>query len=172
MEFGFTPETPKEKVFEVVQEHLGNLAIGINSVDSMRPWGGFFVIDRTSTDTFIQQYYPGYDIAKIKQYGEELQPKILIVAPDEILSWQFHYRRAEIWSGVFGPVGYHRSADDRQGNVHILQSRQVVQFDPLERHRLKGLTNWGVVAEFWQHTDPENPSNEDDIVRLDDKYGR
>ena len=30
------------------------------------------------------------------------------------------------------------------------------------------LDTWGVVAEFWQHTDAESPSNEDDIVRLQD----
>ena len=30
----------------------------------------------------------------------------------------------------------------------------------------------GVVAEFWQHTDAESPSNEDDIVRLQDDYAR
>jgi hypothetical protein len=41
-----------------------------------------------------------------------------------------------------------------------------------ERHRLIGLENWGVVAEFWQHTDPEHPSDEDDIVRVQDDYKR
>lgn len=35
-----------------------------------------------------------------------------------------------------------------------------------ERHRLIGLNNWGVIAEIWRHTDKENPSDEDDIVRL------
>jgi hypothetical protein len=29
-----------------------------------------------------------------------------------------------------------------------------------------------LVAEIWQHTDPGNPSNEDDIVRLADDYSR
>ena len=41
-----------------------------------------------------------------------------------------------------------------------------------ERHRLVGLENWGVVAEFWQHTDPDHPSDEDDIVRVQDDYKR
>lgn len=31
---------------------------------------------------------------------------------------------------------------------------------------------WGVVAEIWQHTDKDNPSNEDDIVRVQDDFGR
>ena len=35
-----------------------------------------------------------------------------------------------------------------------------------------GLNDFAVLAEIWQHTDPENPSNEDDIVRISDDYGR
>lgn len=27
-------------------------------------------------------------------------------------------------------------------------------------------------AEIWVHTDPKNPSNEEDLKRLDDKYSR
>ncbi|NBC66802.1 MAG: hypothetical protein GVY07_14240 [Bacteroidetes bacterium] len=41
-----------------------------------------------------------------------------------------------------------------------------------QRHRLIGLQNWGVVAEIWQHTDSSDPSDEEDIVRLDDDFGR
>jgi hypothetical protein len=40
------------------------------------------------------------------------------------------------------------------------------------RHRLVGLDNWGVVTEIWQHTDVEHPSDESDIVRLQDDFGR
>ena len=47
-----------------------------------------------------------------------------------------------------------------------------IQLDKGERHRLIGLDSWGIVAEIWQHTDPENPSDEDDIVRLQDDFGR
>ena len=41
-----------------------------------------------------------------------------------------------------------------------------------ERHRLIGLDDFGVVSEIWQHTCRDNPSDEDDIVRLSDDYGR
>jgi mannose-6-phosphate isomerase len=44
--------------------------------------------------------------------------------------------------------------------------------DKGERHRLIGLDSWRIVAEIWQHTDLENPSDEDDIVRLQDDFGR
>jgi mannose-6-phosphate isomerase len=38
--------------------------------------------------------------------------------------------------------------------------------DKGERHRLIGLASCGVIAEIWQHTDPKDPSDEEDIVRL------
>ena len=41
-----------------------------------------------------------------------------------------------------------------------------------ERHRLIGLNDYGVVAEIWQHTDKKNPSDEEDIVRVQDDFGR
>ena len=38
--------------------------------------------------------------------------------------------------------------------------------------RLIGLEEWGMVAEIWQHTDDAHPSAEDDIVRVQDDFGR
>ena len=45
-------------------------------------------------------------------------------------------------------------------------------FDNKERHRLVGLDKIGVVAEIWIHTDLNNPSDENDIVRISDDYKR
>jgi hypothetical protein len=41
-----------------------------------------------------------------------------------------------------------------------------------ERHRLIGLDEISVVAEIWQHTDANHPSDEDDIIRVQDDFGR
>tara|TARA_B100000795_G_scaffold265733_1_gene247955 strand:- start:90 stop:260 length:171 start_codon:yes stop_codon:yes gene_type:complete len=41
-----------------------------------------------------------------------------------------------------------------------------------ERHRLIGLDDYSVVAEIWQHTDANHPSDEDDIIRVQDDFGR
>jgi hypothetical protein len=41
-----------------------------------------------------------------------------------------------------------------------------------ERHRLIGLDDFAVIAEIWRHTDANNPSNEDDIVRVQDDFNR
>jgi hypothetical protein len=35
-----------------------------------------------------------------------------------------------------------------------------------------GLNEWGVLAEIWQHINPAHPSDEDDIVRVQDDFGR
>jgi mannose-6-phosphate isomerase len=35
-----------------------------------------------------------------------------------------------------------------------------------------GLEDYAVVAEIWQHSDADNPSDENDIVRLQDDFGR
>lgn len=168
----FGPEISKEEVCSAIEAHLGSVALRINEVNKDKPWGAYFVIDDADTDRFIQTYYPGYDIRKITQYGDKLSLKILAAAPGALLSWQFHYRRAELWRGLAGPAGYYKSPTDEQGELHILENGEIVQYDPEERHRLAGLENWGIVAEFWQHTDPVHLSNEEDIVRLDDQYGR
>ena len=49
---------------------------------------------------------------------------------------------------------------------------ELISLEQGERHRLLGLHDWGVVAEIWMHTDPSNPSDEEDIVRLQDDFGR
>lgn len=172
MELQFTSELSKNDVTEKVKEYLKKLGIAYRSMDSERPWGAFFVIDENDTDRFIEQYFPSYDRNAIGQFGTKLSPKILLVAPEQKLSWQYHNRRAELWRGVSGPAGFIRSKDDSQGKTEHLNDGDTVQFGPQERHRLVGLENWGVVAEIWQHTNPSEPSDENDIVRLNDDYGR
>ena len=54
----------------------------------------------------------------------------------------------------------------------ILNEKDQIKLKQGERHRLIGLDNFGVVSEIWQHTDRDNPSDEEDIVRLSDDYGR
>ncbi|MFN5440657.1 MAG: phosphoheptose isomerase, partial [Flavobacteriia bacterium] len=96
--------------------------------------------------------------------GGKLSPKLLVVAAGQRLSWQYHNRRAEIWKVVQGTVGIVRSDDDTEG--------QTIKLAQGERHRLVGLDADAIIAEIWQHTDASNPSNEDDIVRVQDDFGR
>jgi mannose-6-phosphate isomerase-like protein (cupin superfamily) len=94
------------------------------------------------------------------------------VAPEKRLSWQYHFRREEVWKLVAGASEIVRSNTDEQTNPLEMKIGELVILDKGERHRLLGKHNWGVVAEIWMHTDPENPSDEDDIVRLQDDYFR
>jgi mannose-6-phosphate isomerase-like protein (cupin superfamily) len=169
----FEPNQTKEQVFESVRSYIKHLSIDISSEDMQRPWGGFFVIDQASTDRFIETFFPEVDKQEIYQYGKELYPKILVVQPGEQLSWQYHYCRAELWKDLVGPVGVMTSDSDKKPESHkLLNSGELHRHSPQIRHRLIGLDNWGVLAEIWQHTDPNQPSDEEDIIRLEDNYGR
>ncbi len=172
-ELHFSPETTKAEIFEQTRAYLDNLNLGIADVDDQRPWGGFFVISPDSTDDFIEQYFPELDKAEIYKYGSELSPKILLVQPEQKLSWQYHHRRAELWKAVLGPVAVYESMTDELPEApRVLETGEAVQHDDLARHRLAGLGNWGVVAEIWQHTVEGQPSDEADIVRVSDDYNR
>jgi mannose-6-phosphate isomerase len=94
------------------------------------------------------------------------------VAPNKRLSWQYHFRRSEIWKILSGEVGVKTSATDKEGGFQQLGPENFIKMEKGERHRLIGLDCWGIVAEIWQHTDPENPSDEEGIVRLQDDFGR
>ena len=161
----------KTAVFQSVQQYLDTLGLSVVSKDMNRPWGGFFVLDETQAEKFGALFFPGIALSTLK-IGGKLSPKILMVQPDKRLSWQYHFRRAEIWKLVAGVAGVVTSETDQEGTVKKLSIGEIIRLNQGQRHRLVGLDGWGMVAEIWQHTDPANPSNEDDIVRLQDDFGR
>lgn len=161
----------KNAVFEQITTALKKEKFTVEKQDETRPWGGFFVIDESQASAFAAKFFPHLDMETIK-ITNKLSPKILVVAPNKRLSWQYHFRRAEIWKILSGVVGVKTSATDEEGETKKLSPDTFIQMDKGERHRLIGLESWGIVAEIWQHTDPENPSDEDDIVRLQDDFGR
>ena len=142
--------------------------------DDARPWGAFFRLENTDADAFVDEFFPGLDPAEARLGDEqaELSPKILLVSSAQRLSWQRHDRRAERWAFVTAG-GYHKSTTDDQGELHLAESGEVVQFAQGERHRLVGaMGHYTLVAEIWQHVDSDHPSDEADIVRLQDDYDR
>ncbi|MDV3561371.1 phosphoheptose isomerase [Elizabethkingia anophelis] len=163
--------TEKTEIFNRIEKILGEQGFNIVAKDDSRPWGGFFVIDEKQAQDFANQYFDGIDVESLK-IGGKLSPKILLVAPQARLSWQYHHRRAEIWQVVDGVVGIKRSNTDEEGELKEYNPKDQVKLEQGERHRLIGLDGWGVVAEIWQHTDANNPSDEDDIVRVQDDFGR
>ncbi|MEI6715121.1 MAG: phosphoheptose isomerase [Verrucomicrobiota bacterium] len=140
-------------------------------MDQCRPWGGFYAINETHAREFCSAFFPEL-VFQEEQINGSISPKILIVEPHKKLSWQYHHRRSELWRSMGGDVGVVTSDTDEQNDPVILKEQEVLQLAQGERHRLIGLETWGVVAEIWQHTDPAVPSDEDDIVRLEDDFGR
>ncbi len=159
------------EVFAAVEEQLKQQGFKIIKQDQTRPWGGFFVLDESQAQQFANIYFDGLDIGQLKISGK-LSPKILLVAPEKRLSWQYHHRRAEIWQVIKGAAGVISSDTDEEGQLKTYHPGEVITLKQGERHRLVGLDDWAVLAEIWQHTDPSNPSDEDDIVRVQDDFGR
>ncbi|MEN9998658.1 MAG: hypothetical protein RI922_1648 [Bacteroidota bacterium] len=158
-------------IFKNIQKELESNGFQIDSMDNNRPWGGFFVIAEAQAQNFADAYFEGLDVSTLK-IGGQLSPKILIVAPEKRLSWQYHHRRAEIWRVIQGQAGVVTSDTDEEGALQVLNVGDTITLQQGERHRLIGLSDYAVIAEIWQHTDANHPSNEDDIVRVQDDFGR
>lgn len=153
-----------------IKSELHELGFEITKQDLKRPWGGFFYIKESQAQAFSDQFFGGINVDKLKIDGK-LSPKVLIVKPNVKLSWQYHNRRAEIWQVYKGRVGVVQSATDIETPMESYGPGDQIKLDQGVRHRLIGLEDYGVVAEIWQHTDPL-PSDEEDIIRVQDDFGR
>lgn len=161
----------KKEVFDQVAAFLKESGYQISAQDMERPWGGFFVLDESQILKFKNDFFQEIELSP-SQLNQKLSPKFLLVAPQARLSWQYHHRRAELWKLIAGQSAISRSKSDEQGPVAEMNLGEVVSLEKGERHRLIGTDNWGVVAEIWIHSEPGNPSDESDIVRLQDDYSR
>ena len=156
------------KYYIKIREEIESLGFNVISFDFNRPWGGFLLINESQSQDFINTFISKENL----EIDGRLSPKILLVNPNSRLSWQFHNRRKEIWRVYKNSVGIIRSMDNNQNEMEILNEGDIIKFQTEERHRLVGLSDYGVVAEIWIHTDFNNPSDEKDIVRLQDDYSR
>ncbi|MGA8277234.1 MAG: mannose-1-phosphate guanylyltransferase/mannose-6-phosphate isomerase [Rhodanobacteraceae bacterium] len=107
-----------------------------------RPWGSFTVLEDA-------------DDCKVKR---------LTVKPGQVLSLQLHHRRSEHWTVVDG------SARIRIGDREFLLNRNESAYIPMGTlHRLENPTDKDIHLIEVQCGDY---FGEDDIVRLEDRYGR
>jgi mannose-1-phosphate guanylyltransferase/mannose-6-phosphate isomerase len=107
-----------------------------------RPWGSYTVLEDEAD-------------CKVKR---------LTVKPGQVLSLQLHHRRSEHWTVVHG------TAKVRVGDKEFLLNRNESAYIPMETlHRLENPTNSDIHLIEVQCGDY---FGEDDIVRLEDKYGR
>ena len=107
-----------------------------------RPWGSFQVLDEAGT----------YKVKRIT------------VDPGQRLSYQFHHRRAEHWVIVTG-----RAEVTLDDEVLPYEAGQVVEVGRGVRHRIR---NPGDEVLTFVEVQTGDYFGEDDIVRLDDDYGR
>ena len=157
--------------FLQIEQDIKSLNFIISSKDFNRPWGGFLVIDETQVQEFSNKFFNGLDVHTLRIRGK-LSPKILIVKPTARLSWQYHNRRAEIWQVYKGNAGIIKSDSDVEIEMEVFNEGDQIVIKQRERHRLIGLNDYCVVAEIWQHTDANHPSDEEDIIRVQDDFGR
>nr|WP_314897688.1 phosphoheptose isomerase [uncultured Flavobacterium sp.] len=146
MSFNLLPDLEKKAVFEEISKALKKENFTVIKQDETRPWGGFFVIDESQTNAFATKFFPHLEMSEI-QITNKLSPKILVVAPNKRLSWQYHFRRSEIWKILAGVVGVKTSDTDQEGEMQQLSPDTFIQMDKGERHRLIGLDSWGLVVD-------------------------
>jgi mannose-6-phosphate isomerase len=143
----------------------------ISKLEHSRPWGGFFVIEDRQSSLFIKKFFNELNESDLRS-ARKLTLKILLIAPGKRLSWQYHRRRTEICKVIDGSVGVIQSEADDEKDCKVFDAGSIIKFSAGERHRMVGTNSVAVVAEIWQHTDALYPSDEMDIVRLQDDYGR
>ncbi len=170
MNLFFSTQVSKPDVFTQVRSELSQQNLTIVN-EEFRPWGGFFVIKEDQAERFLDLYFSSLNKNEILAENK-LSPKILIVETGRRLSWQYHHRRAEIWKVIGGIAGVVKSDSDEENDIETYNNGDIIKLKKGERHRLVGLDSWGIIAEIWQHTDINQPSDEDDIVRLNDDFGR
>jgi len=107
-----------------------------------RPWGSYTVLEDAAD-------------CKVKR---------LVVKPGQVLSLQLHHRRSEHWTVVTG------TAKVRVGEREFLLERNESTYIPINTvHRLENPTDTDIALIEVQCGDY---FGEDDIVRLEDRYGR
>ena len=161
----------KVQVFQQAAGILLHKKLRLIDLDIGRPWGFFLSVDESQATQFIREFYSGIKLKGIDA-SLPLRPKFLGIAPGKRISWQYHHRRAEIWRCLSGEFRLVTSQTDSEEESRLVKPGEVVAMAKGERHRGVGLDNWALIAEIWQHTDPKNPSDEDDIVRVQDDFGR
>lgn len=151
-------------------------------VDEQKPWGAYYTVNPYQIGEFVSRFFPesfGENLLKQAESGLLLYPKILAFEPGQQLSGQYHGWRAEHWAVLQGVLHMATSLSDSietdlEKMRKISPNDGVVSFGSGVSHIAGAGRNggWCVVAEIWEHTDPSRPSDEGDIVRIYDKYGR
>lgn len=113
-----------------------------NNEHDIRPWGEYFVLDDSDTH-------------KVKR---------IVVNPGGRLSYQFHYKRSEVWTIVKGEATI--TLDDE---VSTYLPGDVIKIPQGAKHRIH---NQGSEPLIFVEVQLGTYFGEDDIVRIEDDYDR
>ena len=148
-----------------------NKSLIIKFSDRNRPWGYFLTFEDKCFSLFRNIYFKTFKYDKFNK-KKKFSSKLLFVKKDKRLSWQFHESRSELLKVYSGKIKVIVSDDDFEKNETILNKGDEIKIDSKQRHRIVGINKFSIIAEIWIHTDKDNPSDENDIVRVQDDYGR
>jgi len=109
---------------------------------TLRPWGMYEILLDSS-------------LCKVKR---------ITVEPSQSLSYQFHYKRSEVWTIISGIATI--TLDDKREEFY---PGDVIKIPAEMKHRIENKTDKEVIFIEVQHG---TYFGEDDIVRLNDRYGR
>lgn len=163
--------TDKSAAFEKARAYLSELNFKIVNEDKNRPWGFFFYVDPAQAKQFVETFYGDIEFGDL-DFSLPMQPKLLGIAPDKRLSWQWHKRRSEHWRCIGGTYLMELSDTDEETAPIKVTVGGYNSIGLRKRHRGEGTDEYGFVAEIWVHQDKAHPSDEDDITRVQDDYGR
>lgn len=161
---------PKGDQVSQINKFISEEKFHIFEEDFDRPWGGFVRLHEEDVVKFVSKYFPNN--LDLLDSDLPMSPKFLLIAPKMRLSWQYHYRRSEIWRVIAGSIAIVKSFTDIENEPEIMEEGQIIEFPLSIRHRGIGLDSWGLVAEIWKHEDVKHPSDESDIVRISDDFNR
>ncbi len=161
---------------KVIDDIIGRIAsaaegdgLVVAEIDADRPWGGFIRFSEDTLPSFLQHYWR----AEIPSLQGRQEPKILVVAPSRRLSLQFHRKRSEWWCVLEGTPMITLGPDRASLSSFEAGPGTAVHIPCRHPHRLQGApTGWALIAEIWVHENTEFPSEETDIVRLEDDFDR
>lgn len=112
--------------------------------ENVRPWGRYDIL---------------YD-------GDDCKVKRITVKPGKRLSYQYHFKREELWVFI---SGYGVATIDDQDYTVVGSAGSQVSIGFEQKHRI---ANTGDVDLVFIEIQTGDYFGEDDIVRLEDDYGR
>ena len=96
--------------------------------------------------------------------NDQCKVKRIVIKPDQAPSYQYHFKRSEVWVIVEG-----RGELKLNGNKTYIEAGNVVKVPVEVKHQIR---NTGTTDLVFIEVQLGSYFGEDDIVRLEDNYGR